>query len=195
MEDDRLEVLLTRAQGGDQRALDELIEAYGPRVRLAIRGRLAADLKRRVDTEDIFQSTIAASLKGIVGLRYEGEKAFVRWLARAAERRLLHVARRHRAEMRDVGREAPLQAAGSLPASRTSPTRGVVRDEVDRDVRSAVSGLPDLERRVVELRSFAGETFQRIADELGLPDRHAARDVYRSALRKMADLLEAQELP
>lgn len=191
MDDRRLENLVRRAQAGDREAAGELLSRYEGRVRASIRRRLGPDLRQRVDTDDIFQSTIAASLDGLEGFRYEGEQALIAWLTAVAERRLISVARRHRAEKRDVGRESPLRAAEAIPGERTSPTQGVVRGEARESVKQAVSRLPQQQRRVVEMRSFEGLTFREIAERLELSDRHAARDLFRAALKKMGDLLDS----
>jgi len=191
MDDRTLGELVRRAQNGDREAAGELIRRYEGRVRASIRSRLGRDLRHRVDTDDIFQSTIAASLDGFEGLRFEGEDALIAWLTTVAERRLLSAARRHRADKRDVGRESPLQAADAIPGGRTSPTQGVVRGETRESVNEAVRRLPPEERQVVELRSYEGLTFEEIARRLGLSDRHAARERFRSALRKMGDHLDS----
>jgi len=191
MDDRRLRELVRRAQAGDRDAAGELLSRYGGRVRAAIRCRLGPDLRQRVDTDDILQSALAVSLEDLQGLRYEGEKALVHWLTAVAERRLISAARRHRADRRDVGRESPLRPAELPPGELTSPTQGAVRGEVRESVREAVSRLPPQERRVVELRSYEGLTFEEIATQLGLADRHSARERFRSALRKMGDLLDS----
>ncbi|MHC4137393.1 MAG: sigma-70 family RNA polymerase sigma factor [Planctomycetota bacterium] len=191
MDEPRLEELVRRAQAGDRAAAGELAQRYEDRVKASIRRRLAPDLRQRVDTDDIFQSTIAASLEDLVGFKYEGEKALVAWLTSVAERRLISAARRHRAGKRDVRRHRPLAAAGSVAGNLTSPTRGAVRAETKASIQRAVARLPAIERRVVELRSYEGLAFREIAERLELADKHAAREVFLSALRKIGDLFES----
>jgi len=191
MDDRTLGDLVRRAQNGDREAAGELIRRFEGRVRASIRRRLGPNLRQRIDTDDIFQSTIAASLAGLDRFRFEGEDALVAWLTAVAERRVISAARRHRAGKRDVGRERVLRAAEQVPGERTSPTQGAVRSEAKRSVEDAVSRLPPEERRVVTLRSYEGLTFEAIAGRLGLSDRHVARERFRSALRKMGDLLDS----
>ena len=191
MDDRTLGELVRRAQNGDREAAGELIRRYEGRVRASVRRRLGADLRKRIDTDDIFQSAIAASLDGLKGLHFEGEDALIGWLTTVAERRLIGAVRRHRAGKRDVSRESPLRSADRIQAGRTSPTQGAVRGEAQQSVKRAVSRLPPDERRVVELRSYEGLTFEEIATRLGLSDRHAARERFRSALRRMGDLLDS----
>jgi len=195
MEAGGLEELIRRAREGEGEAIGELSQRYGNRVRGAIRRGLAPDLRARVDTDDVFQSTFAASLHALKGFRYEGEKAFVAWLTKMAERRLIDAARRHRAEMRDVRRQLPLASAAARSAGLTSPTQGVARSEVTESIQRAVSRLPDSERRIVEMRSYENRSFLEIAEEVGLSGKDAARDAYRRALKRMGDFVGSDGAP
>jgi len=190
MSGDGLEELVRRAREGDREAAGEILARYGDRVRTAIRGRLAPELRRRLETEDVFQSAVAVSLEDLKGLRYEGEKALVAWLVTVAERRLLGAARRHRAARRNVLREAPLEHAAFCSAALTSPPRGAERAEVRTLVEEAVARLPCAERRVIELRSYEGRSFREIAEAMGLSNKHAARDLFQKALQRMGTLVE-----
>jgi RNA polymerase sigma-70 factor (ECF subfamily) len=190
-----LEALLLRARSGDREAQGAICERFGRRVRGAIHGRLGRDLRARVDTADVFQSTMLASLTDLGAMEFRGEEDFVAWLAQIAERRLIDATRRHRAQGRDVARQAPLDVAALVPESLTSPSQALVRDEAERDVRAAVARLPEVERRVVELRSFEGLGYLEIAERLGLPDRHVARNAFLRALKRMGDLLDGEAQP
>ncbi len=193
MDDRRLEELILRARDGDRDAAEKLARAYEQRVRSHIHFRLAPDLRARVDTDDVYQSTISASLEDLAAVEFRGEKAFIAWLSRVAERRVLDVARRHRAEKRDVRRQRPLEAARMVPANHTTPPGGAIRDEIQQSMRRVLARLPDRERRAIELRSYAGLSFREIAEQLELPNRHVARDLYRAALKKVGELFGLEE--
>ena len=185
--------LVGRARAGDREAADEIARRYEGRVRRAIQLRLAPDLKARVDTDDVFQSTFTAALGSLEGIHYEGEQAFVAWLTKTAEHRVISAARRHRAEKRDVRRQRPLLAAWDRSAALTSPTQGAIRSETRGGIRRAIEHLQGERRRVVELRAYEGLSFRAIAERVGLPDKNVARDLYRNALKEMGDLLDAAE--
>lgn len=193
MDDRELEDLILRARGGDREAAELLARAYERRVRTQIRCRLASDLRARVDTDDVFQSTITASLEDLKGMEFRGERAFVAWLSTVAERRVLDTAKRHRAERRDVRRQRPLVSAQGVRADETSPVEAAIRDEVQRAMREVMSRLPDRDRRLIELRSYSGLSFREIAEQLGLPNRHVARTLYRTALRRAGEEFQVEE--
>lgn len=195
MEEAGLEALVHRAQQGDREAAGELIRRYGDRIRAAIRQRLAPRFRRRFDTEDVFQSALAVSLEDLQGIRYEGEKAFVAWLTTVAERRLLGNIRKHRAERRDVAREHTQGAAADVTAGLTSPTRGAERAEVKVAIDEAVARLPRAEQQVIRLRSYEGLSFSEVAGVMGLSNKHAARDLFLRALKRMGELVENHPPP
>ncbi len=172
MSEDEVERLVRQARDGDPDAAGELLRRYGDRVRAAIRGRLAPNLRRRFETEDVFQSAVALSLQDLRGLDYQGEKAFVAWLTTVAERRLLGTARKHRAARRDVGRDVALEGAAGVSAGLTSPLQGAERAEVRADIERAIARLPDPERRAIQLRSYEGLSFREIAELMGLANKH-----------------------
>jgi RNA polymerase sigma-70 factor (ECF subfamily) len=191
---DEVQDLVRRAAAGDREAAGELARRYEARVRAAIHRRLGDLLRARLDTEDLFQSAIAASLRDLGGLRYHGEPAFVGWLTQVAERRIRDSARFHGAARRDVGREGPLPEGDLLPGGRTSPTQGALRTEATAGLRVAMEVLPEIDRRVVELHSFQGMGFREVAAAVGLPDKNAARHVFQRVLRRMEDWLDGQGL-
>lgn len=68
-------------------------------------------------------------------------------------------------------RTAQAYSLGASSASSASeePGRAIEIAEDAREVRSALSTLPEAQRSVVELVYFSGFTGRRIADELGIP--------------------------
>jgi RNA polymerase sigma-70 factor (ECF subfamily) len=185
-----LEELLRRAAAGDRDAAGELSRRYEVPLRAAIHRRLGADLRARIDTDDVFQSTILESVESLESFRYRGERAFLGWLTTLAERRIRDKARYHGAAKRDHHKDRPLPPADEVPGDRTTPTQGAVRTEVTEQLREAVARLADPDRQVVELHSFEGLGFKEVAQRLGLADKNAARYVFQRALNQIEDLLE-----
>jgi RNA polymerase sigma factor (sigma-70 family) len=187
-----LGALVRRAGAGDREAAGEIARRYEGLLRARIRRRLGRRLRARVETDDIFQSTIAASLLDLEGFEYRGEQEFLGWLTTVAERRIRSAGRFHGAARRDIERERNVSEAGEVAADRTSPTQGAVRSELAEGLRQAIARLPQPDRRVMEMRSFRGLGFQEIAEATGLSDRNSARWVFQRALKKMEDDLESE---
>jgi len=192
---DALELLVRRAQDGERDALEELLRRYGDRVRVAIRQRLSPQLRRRFETEDVFQSSVAVTLEDLRGLQFRGEREFISWLRTIAERRLLSAARRHHAARRDVRCEERLEDPDAVPAGHTTPPERAERAEAQAEIERAIARLPAEERRVIRLRSYEGLPFREIAENMGLSNKHAARDLYLRALKRMGELVDSDPSP
>ena len=194
MGDDETRRLVLRASAGDPDAVEDLAERYGSRVRTRIHRRIGPELRTRVDTDDIFQTTFFAAIRGLSSFTYRDEESFVRWLAQVSERKMLMAVRRHRAGRRDLRLEWPIDEVGELPGALTSPTQGAVRGELCAGIRQAVDSLPEPDREVVVLHSFDGLGFREVAERVGLSDMHAARHVFRRALKRMGEILDPRDL-
>ncbi|MHC4225291.1 MAG: RNA polymerase sigma factor [Planctomycetota bacterium] len=192
MVEEGAERLIRRAASGDRDAAGEVARRYEAHVRAHIHRRLGPGLRRRTDTEDLLQSTFAAVLPDLTGLEYRGEEAFKAWLSAAAERQILMKARFHRAGRRDLRREMRLASEEGPALELTSPSQGAVREELRASLRDAISRLPERERRVVELHSIEGLTFEAVAKEVGLADRSSAYRIFERALRKVGKLLDRE---
>ena len=138
-----LEGLIRLTAEGHSEAAEELARRVEGPVRAAVRPRLGPELRMRVETEDILQSTIVASLRDLSGFEYRGEQAFLAWLARVAEHRIRYAARFHRAAKRDLRRDRPLAAAARVAGQGTSPSQAASRTEVTVGLHRAVERLPD----------------------------------------------------
>lgn len=187
---EELPELLQRAVGGDSAAADEFVRRYGAPVRAVIHLRVGPELRQRVDTDDLFQSTMNVALNSLQGLSYRGENALVGWLRAIAERRVKMAVRHHRAERRDVRRGVRLETGKSLPGAVTGPPDRAARQEEAERIREAVRGLKPMDREAIELRSFEGLTFREMADRLGLSGVHAARQRFERALKRLGRELD-----
>jgi RNA polymerase sigma-70 factor (ECF subfamily) len=194
MEGASLEALIARAAGGDEDACASLVSRYGEQVRAFVRRRMPPSLRRREDSEDILQTALVAAFANLSDLDYRGERQFVRWLSVVAEQKLLRSLRRHGAGKRALAREGGLSDLDRIAGDQTTASQSAMRREGRARLESALSGLPEEDRRVVDLRSRKGLGFREVAEAVGLPDADAARYVYRRALRRLGkNLAEGDE--
>jgi RNA polymerase sigma-70 factor (ECF subfamily) len=179
--------LMSRLRAGDEAAAREVFQRFvGKLIRLA-RRQFDAVLRRKVDPEDVVQSAYKSFF-----LRHgEGKLEVHDWgnlwglLTVITLRKCLDRVEYHRAERRDVQREAAAQpyAAGAEPwwqavAHEPTPEEAAVLAET---VEQLLRGLAEDERPVVEL-SLQGYTTAEISARLGRPERSVRR--LRERLKK-----------
>ncbi|NND03511.1 MAG: ECF RNA polymerase sigma factor SigK [Acidimicrobiia bacterium] len=106
------------------------------------------------------------------------------WIATIAHRRAVDVVRSEQAS-RDRTERAAVR--------ETIASHDVVADEVEtRDERSrinqALSGLTDLQRQVIELAYYGGNTYKQVAEDLGAP-LGTIKTRMRDGLKRLAEIL------
>ena len=178
--------LLELAQAGDRAALEELIARYQERLRRIVRIQLGSSLLRReYDSMDIVQSTFRSALPKIGELRPHSAAGLLQWLALIATNKIRDAFDRMTSAKRDAGRERSMGSASEsradLPAAGDAPPDeqallAEIRDLLDQEVAL----LPEDQRRVVVLRDYCGEGWERIAAELER-DGGAARQLHQRA--------------
>src|SRR6476620_11162918 len=82
------QALLQRVQSGDRNALNDLYNRYLMRVLAAVRARLGAELRTKLESWDVVQDALLASLKNVGAFNQAGEGAFLNWLAKIVENRI-----------------------------------------------------------------------------------------------------------
>ncbi len=148
---DLLDPVATRAAGGDEEALEDLIWAVDELhlARPAVR-RLVV---QESDAEEVEQDVLVAVAETIAGFR--GDARFTTWLHQLARFKAIAQLRRRKEsfvldeEMGDAAR------ISSIIATRT------VLDE-------AIGGLPDLYRAAVVLRDVEQRPYAEVAERLGV---------------------------
>jgi RNA polymerase sigma-70 factor, ECF subfamily len=163
--------LQARLARGDQAAFAELYDAYADRVGHYLLVRLSS----RDDADDVLQETFLR----LARIRHKLAKvddldAYVLTIARNEAARLTTNNARRQQKQKPLGSE-------DLFCCRPS---GADARETAEIVAAALSHLSVDLREVVELKTYAGLTFQQISQVTGLPQGTAATR-YRSALAKM----------
>ncbi|MGE3821930.1 MAG: RNA polymerase sigma factor [Isosphaeraceae bacterium] len=121
-------------------------------------------LKDQERTSDAMQATLAKALE--VGHSARPE-TFKGWLFRVAHHEALACRRREKAG--DKARRRLAALLPTRPDPNSSPESSLIAGETVEAVRSALAGLPDAQRKVVEARIYEDRTFAEIARDSGLP--------------------------
>jgi RNA polymerase sigma-70 factor (ECF subfamily) len=182
--------VMARLRAGDQAAAREVFERFVDKLVRLARRQFDAVLRGKVDAEDVVQSAYKSFF-----LRYGAGKLEIHdwanlWalLTVITLRKCFDRVEYHRAERRDVRREAAAQpgAAGTEPwwqavAREPTPEEAAVLAET---VELLLRGLDEEERPVLEM-SLQGYTTQEISERLGRPERSVRR--LRERVRKQLE--------
>jgi RNA polymerase sigma factor (sigma-70 family) len=193
MEDRELIDLVRQAAQGDRDATDLLVRTYMERVREHVSRRVGVRLRRRLETEDILQSSLALAVRDLEGkdLAFEGERPFVAWLLKITERKIQMAARHHKAGKRAMDRQVSLEEPERQSVSMTSPSQEAVRNERADRIRAALGELAHADRHLIEMRVIEGITFKEIAERLGGGTEDAVRQRYVRLLARVGPELRA----
>ena len=153
----------------------------------------AFDLALRVlRDEEVARDVVQdAFLKAYGSLdRFEGRSSFYTWLYRIVMNLCLDRKRRDRSSRRVDWSEEVLREAAADPESPSAPEPDVAleRAELRAQLARAIAKLPEDARRTLELREIDGQSYQEIAECLGVPKGtvmsrlHYARRRVRQAL-------------
>jgi len=204
---DAIGELLRRAQAGDAKALQSLLERYREFVRLVVRCRGRKQLQARVDSSDLIQETLLRAAQHIGEFDGKSEQEWRAWLGRIAEREVIRQLRWHLgAEKRALTRERPLASpnpdssiTGSgrfdqwLAKMQSSPSAAVQRQERALILSDSLAKLPADYREVLILRHLEERSFPDIAEQM-IRSPGAVRVLWVRALKKLRELcVHAQE--
>jgi RNA polymerase sigma-70 factor (ECF subfamily) len=171
-----------RVQTGDEAAVRELIENYGPHIIRVVRRRLNKRLRSKFDSDDFVQAVWASFLVHLRDLsRFDGPEALAAFLADLARNKVVdEVRRRLVSEKRNVGREQSLDDSvfeqhGELQSPLPTASQVAIAQETwDR----LVQGQPSHYGKMVDLRR-AGDKHKEIAAKLGFNEKTIRRVIAR----------------
>ena len=171
------ELLLDRANTGDEEARSELLELYRDRLRRMVAIRLDKRLAARVDPSDIVQEAMRDAFNRLPEYFVEPRISFYPWLRRIAWDRLMDMYRQHiTAEKRSVLKEhfwAPelndesmAELAHSLAANSQNPRQRAMLDELEARMMAALAELKPNDREILILRYMEQLDVEEIASVL-----------------------------
>ena len=180
--DDSEKRFIQRLQARDERAFNELVQAYEHRVfRLVFRM-----LGRRAEAEDMAQEVFVQVFKAIG--QFRGDSKLSTWLYRVTvnlcKNRIKYLARRHdgaQTELEPVAERTPLhQAKGVTFGDVARPDHMVEGYQIEVIVRECIAQLDPDFREVLILRDVEDLTYEEIAEITGLPDGTVKSRIHRA---------------
>lgn len=174
-------VLLARLTAGDESALAEIYDAHSALV-FGVARRVVGD---PVAAEDVCQEVFVQVWTDAAAI--DLDRCTLRgWLSVLAHRRAVdwvrRVERARQREERSLRLDEPAAQVIDL-ADRAG------RDDAAARARCAVAGLPDDQRRALQLAFWEGRSYRQVAEVLGIPEG-TAKSRIRLALSRLATVLE-----
>lgn len=168
------QILIDRVQNGDHGALNALCARYQERVLRAVRIRLGAKLRRKVQSWDIVQEVLLGAFGKIKSGDFHSEGALMKFLNVLVDNRLRDEADRQGGQRRNADREIPLGARSSGngtplidlgdPSALTPSWLLVMREDIERMER-AMDELSEEYRELLVAVELEGRTYVELAAE------------------------------
>jgi RNA polymerase sigma-70 factor (ECF subfamily) len=178
--------VIARAQTGERKAFDELVNHYHMRMfRTAVR-----ILGNESEAEDAVQQAFMGAYQNLA--RFRGDSAFATWMTRITMNEALGIVRKRRKNLVELNETLghDLDAPGAVLASNeTTPEEAVLRDERTRLVHESMRVVKPSYVLVMKMRVLEDLSVEEIAGRLKMPVNTVKVHLYR-ARQSMKTYLE-----
>lgn len=179
--------LLTLANRGDAEALNAICARYLPRLRRWATGRLPADSRSLLDTEDLVQEAVIGTIQRLKGVEVGGEGALQAYFRQAVMNRIRDQIRwsRRRHNVDD--------GAAVLPDPHPSPLEAAIGADILEAYEEALGALAEEDQLLIHLRLELDYSFAEIAAALGKPSPNAARMATSRAVDRLSRIMRHEK--
>jgi len=170
--------LVVRAQRGDKRAFELLVEKYQRKL-----GRLLARFIRDpAEVEDVTQEAFIKAYRALPAFR--GESAFYTWLYRiginTAKNYLMALGRRAPTSTDVEAGDAEAFEDGEQLRDINTPESVLLSTEIARTVNATIDELPEELRTAIQLREIEGMSYEDIARIMDCPIGTVRSRIFRA---------------
>ncbi len=172
------QLLVERAQGGDQSAFDQLVSKYQRKL-----GRLLSRyIRDAAEVEDVSQEAFIKAYRALPSFR--GDSAFYTWLYRIG----INTAKNY---LVSQGRRAPTSTEYDADEAEGFEDAGLLRDintpesllmskQIGQTVNAAIDALPEELRTAIVLREIEGLSYEEIASAMDCPIGTVRSRIFRA---------------
>jgi len=170
--------LVERAQRGDKRAFELLVEKYQRKL-----ARLVSRLVRDAgEVEDVTQEAFVKAYRALPSFR--GDSAFYTWLYRiginTAKNYLVAMGRRAPTSTEVEAEAAEGFESGELLRDINTPESLLLTKEIASTVNAAIEALPEELRGAIQLRELEGMSYEEIAKLMDCPVGTVRSRIFRA---------------
>ena len=172
--------LLSLARSGDQDALGRLLARCLPALERWARGRLPHFARGPLETADLVQDAVSASLRHLAAFEPRHQGALQAYLRQAVMNRIRDVVRQH--QRRPVKTSLP----DDMMDEATSPLEAAIGAENTSRYEAALQRLRPEDREAIIGRLELQYGYEELAIVLGKPSASAARMAVMRAMKRLA---------
>ena len=203
-ETEKTRQLMFKAKGGDQSAVNQLLDRHRNSLDHLVRMRLDKKIQNRVGVSDVVQDVLVEANRRLSRYLESPAMPFHLWVRQIARDRIIDAHRRHRVSAkRSVDRErrmvvprgydqSSVHLASLLGDSKASPVEVAIQKELARKVEASIALLGEKDAEVIVMRHYEQLTNQEISQVLNVSEATASMR-YLRAIRRLKELInEAQ---
>jgi len=170
--------LVARAQSGDKRAFELLVEKYQRKLARL----LSRFIRDPAEVEDVTQEAFIKAYRALPAFR--GDSAFYTWLYRiginTAKNYLMAMGRRAPTSTEVEAEEAEGYEEGEQLRDINTPESVLLSNEIARTVNSTIEQLPEELRTAIQLREIEGMSYEDIARVMDCPIGTVRSRIFRA---------------
>jgi RNA polymerase sigma-70 factor (ECF subfamily) len=170
--------LVVRAQRGDKRAFELLVEKYQRKLARL----LSRFIRDPAEVEDVTQEAFIKAYRALPAFR--GDSAFYTWLYRiginTAKNYLMAMGRRAPTSTEVEAEEAEGLEEGEQLRDINTPESVLLSNEIARTVNATIERLPEELRTAIQLREIEGMSYEEIAKVMECPIGTVRSRIFRA---------------
>jgi RNA polymerase sigma-70 factor (ECF subfamily) len=170
--------LVARAQAGDKRAFELLVE----KSQRKLARLLSRFIRDPAEVEDVTQEAFIKAYRALPAFR--GDSAFYTWLYRiginTAKNYLMAMGRRAPTSTEVEAEEAEGFEEGEQLRDINTPESVLLSNEIARTVNSTIESLPEELRTAIQMREIEGMSYEDIAKAMDCPIGTVRSRIFRA---------------
>jgi RNA polymerase sigma-70 factor (ECF subfamily) len=170
--------LVARAQRGDKRAFELLVEKYQRKLARL----LSRFIRDPAEVEDVTQEAFIKAYRALPAFR--GDSAFYTWLYRiginTAKNYLMAMGRRAPTSTEIEADEAEGFEEGEQLRDINTPESVLLSNEIAETVNATIEKLPEELRKAIQMREIEGMSYEDIAQAMNCPIGTVRSRIFRA---------------